>query len=37
MTEVDDIALAEVPYGSDLYAQALELRDAMLRKPLGLT
>jgi len=37
VTEVDDIALAEAPYGSDLYAQALKLREAMLRKPLGLT
>ena len=37
MTEVDDIALAEAPYGSDLYAQAVKLREAMLRKPLGLT
>ena len=37
MTEVDVIALAEAPYGSDLYAQALKLREAMLRKPLGLT
>ena len=37
MTEVDDIALAEAPYGSDLYAQTLELREAILRKPLGLT
>ena len=37
MTEVGDIALAEVPYGSALYAQALELREATLRKPLGLT
>ena len=36
MTEVDNIALAEVPYGSDLYGKTLELRDAILRKPLGL-
>jgi predicted N-acetyltransferase YhbS len=37
VTEVDDIALAEAPYGSGLYTQALKLREAMLRKPLGLT
>jgi predicted N-acetyltransferase YhbS len=37
VTEVYDIALAEAPYGSDLYAQALKLREAMLRTPLGLT
>ena len=36
MTEVDDIALTEVPYGSDLYGKTLELREAILRKPLGL-
>jgi peroxiredoxin Q/BCP len=36
VTEVDDIALTEVPYGSDLYGKTLELREAILRKPLGL-
>ena len=37
MTKADDIGLAEVPYGSELYAQSLQLREAILRKPLGLT
>ena len=37
MTEADDIHLSEAPYGSALYAQALRLREAILRKPLGLT
>ena len=37
MTKADDIALAEAPYGSELYAQSLRLREAILRKPLGLT
>jgi peroxiredoxin Q/BCP len=37
LTEVDDIAVAEAPYGSDLYAEALKLREAILRRPLGLT
>lgn len=36
MTKADDIGLAEAPYGSELYAQTLQLRDAILRKPLGL-
>ena len=37
MTEADDIGLSEAPFGSALYAQALRLREATLRKPLGLT
>ena len=37
MTKADDIALSEAPYGSELYAQSLRLREAILRKPLGLT
>jgi thioredoxin-dependent peroxiredoxin len=37
MTKADDIGLAEAPYGSELYAQCLQLREAILRKPLGLT
>jgi len=37
MTKTDEIALAEAPYGSDLYAECLRLREAILRKPLGLT
>ena len=37
MTKADHIALTEVPYGSELYAQCLRLREAILRKPLGLT
>ncbi len=36
MTEADDIRLSEAPYSSALYAQALRLREAILRKPLGL-
>jgi hypothetical protein len=36
VTKADDIGLAEAPYGSELYAQTLQLRDAILRKPLGL-
>ena len=32
-----DIGLAEAPCGSDLHAQALRLREAILRRPLGLT
>jgi hypothetical protein len=37
VTEADDIGLSEAPFGSALYAQALRLREATLRKPLGLT
>src|SRR4029077_6994465 len=33
----DDIGLSEAPFGSALYAQALRLREATLRKPLSLT
>ncbi len=33
----DGISFIEAPYGSDLYAEALRLRDAVLRTPLGLT
>jgi len=36
MTKADHIALTEVPYGSELYAQSLRLREEILRKPLGL-
>ena len=32
----DGIVLVEAPNGSDLYAQALRLREAILRRPLGL-
>lgn len=32
----DDLSVVEAPYGSDLYRQALGLREAILRKPLGL-
>jgi predicted GNAT family N-acyltransferase len=32
----DDLAVVEAAYGSDLYGQALALREAILRKPLGL-
>ena len=32
----DGVSLTEAPYGSDLYAEALRLRDAMLRAPLGI-
>jgi predicted GNAT family N-acyltransferase len=32
-----DIAVIEAPLGSDLYRQALRLREAVLRQPLGLT
>lgn len=31
----DGLALVEAPYGSDLYRRALDLREAILRKPLG--
>lgn len=33
----NEVSLSEAPYGSDLYTQALRLRDAVLRAPLGLT
>jgi predicted GNAT family N-acyltransferase len=32
----NELAVVEAPYGSDLYRQALGLREAILRKPLGL-
>ena len=32
----DGVSCIEAPYGSDLYAEALRLRDAVLRAPLGL-
>lgn len=32
-----EISLAEAPFGSSLYAQCLELREAILREPLGLS
>jgi predicted GNAT family N-acyltransferase len=34
--ERGDLAVVEAPYGSDLYRRALDLREAILRKPLGL-
>jgi len=33
----DDLSVVEAPFGSDLYRQALALREAILRRPLGLT
>jgi predicted GNAT family N-acyltransferase len=32
----DGLHFTEAPYGSELYAQALRLREAVLRQPLGL-
>jgi predicted GNAT family N-acyltransferase len=32
----DDLAVVEAPHGSDLYRRALDLREAILRKPLEL-
>jgi predicted GNAT family N-acyltransferase len=32
----DDLAVVEAPFGSDLYRQALALREVILRQPLGL-
>lgn len=32
-----EISLTEAPFGSSLYAQCLALREALLRKPLGLS
>lgn len=37
LAERDGVLLAEAPYGSDLYSQALALREATLRQPLGLS
>jgi len=33
----EDIEVEEAPYASDLYRQAVALREAILRRPLGLT
>jgi len=35
--EGDGVLLVEAPYGSGLYCQALALREATLRQPLGLS
>jgi predicted N-acetyltransferase YhbS len=37
MVQEPDIAVIEAVIGSDLYRQALRLREAVLREPLGLT
>jgi predicted GNAT family N-acyltransferase len=37
MVEETDIVVFEAPLGSDLYRQALALREAILRRPLGLS
>ncbi|MEZ5828773.1 MAG: GNAT family N-acetyltransferase [Hyphomicrobiales bacterium] len=37
MAEDPTVLIFEAPLGSNLYAQALALREALLRKPLGLT
>ncbi len=37
MSDAPTVLIFEAPLGSDLYAQALRLREAILRKPLGLT
>lgn len=37
MTIPDDITFCHVPHGSELYDETIRLRDAVLRKPLGLT
>ena len=37
MVHEPDIAVIEAVIGSDLYRQALRLREAVLREPLGLT
>lgn len=37
MGEQPDIVVFEAPLGSDLYHQALALRETILRRPLGLT
>ena len=36
MAEAGDFQVVDVPFGSDLYRQAVLLRDAILRAPLGL-
>ncbi len=33
----DGVVVTEAPYGSEVYNQALRLREAILRRPLGLT
>jgi len=37
MTDEAAVLIFEAPLGSDLYAQGLRLREAILRQPLGLT
>ena len=37
MDDETDIVVFEAPLGSDLYRQALALREAILRRPIGLT
>jgi predicted GNAT family N-acyltransferase len=37
MTEAPNVLIFEAPLGSHLYAQALRLRETILRTPLGLT
>jgi predicted GNAT family N-acyltransferase len=37
MADETAVLIFEAPLGSELYAQALRLREAILRKPLGLT
>lgn len=37
MTEEPTVLIFEAPLGSDLYAQAVHLRETILRAPLGLT
>jgi hypothetical protein len=37
VAEEDGIMVAEAPCGSDLYHLSLALREAILRRPLGLT
>jgi predicted N-acetyltransferase YhbS len=37
VADEDDIVVAEAPCGSDLYRRSLALREAILRRPLGLT
>jgi len=37
VSDAPTVLIFEAPLGSDLYAQALRLREAILRKPLGLT
>jgi len=37
VSDAPTVLIFEAPLGSDLYTQALRLREAILRKPLGLT